>query len=335
VSNRTFLYSTAQPDKPLYGACPEDGRLLVAAMSIPLFWYMLYDKRALKLGPVRDDPDRSYFHLTVLTGDGLARAEARWPEVARVLGRGVEPLFRTWVGFVRKHAKAYVHCETAEWYRMFKTHDQFADELRRCLDAFGRVPVPRRRAVTLNRWWAHLLGQARVSQSNGKLRPLGNTSYCGLAYGYAVPWSQKEGEGCGALKKELRDATAYGLEPKDIRNYLDRWGGVDEFRVPKCRCGSRAFRLVYDTDGAQRSCASCGAEHFVCDTEQYWAEAKLKEWTCTECESKVANLGVGFGVDLNGRTVDLALGLRCDRCGRLSCCTGWETNGGPELFDQV
>jgi hypothetical protein len=335
VSNQTFLYSTDTPDKPLYGQCPDDGHLLMAAMSIPVFWYMLYDKKSLKLGPVHDDPKRSYFHLTALTSDALLRAESRWPAVSHVLGRGVEPLVRTWVNFVRRHAKAYIHCETAEWYWMFNSHDSFTDELRLCLDAFKHVPKLRRRAVALNKWWDRLLGQAHVSEMDGHLRPLGNNSYCGFAYAYEVPWSLDEQEGCGVLKKELRDAPAFGKEPADIRGYLDRWGGIDEFRVSKCQCGSELFFFKYNSAAAQRVCASCGTDQFICDSEEVWADEEPKEWRCEACGSKVANLGVGFRVALNGGIRWLSIGQRCGKCGRLGCCVGWETRGCLELFDQA
>jgi hypothetical protein len=307
----------------------------MAAMSIPVFWYMLYDRKALKLGAVHDDPKRSYLHLTSPTTKALARAESRWPKVSGVLGRGVEPLFRTWGGFVRKHAKAHIHCETAEWFWMFQSHKEFAKDLRTCLDAFNHVPKPRGRTVKLNRWWYHLLGQAHVELVNGDLRPLGNNSYCGFASHYPVPWSENEQEGCGVLNKKLRDAPAKGKLPADIRGYLDRWGGIDEFRTARCTCGSEVFRLKYHSGGAQRSCARCGGEHLICDSAEFWTSEAPQQWKCASCGSDGANLGVGFGVDMQGNLLALALGQRCGKCGKMGCCTGWETLGGPELFELV
>lgn len=336
MSNQTFLYSTDKPTKPLYHECPDDGCLLMAAMSIPVFWYMLFDKTCLKRGPVHDDPKRTYLHLTATTKAALARAEKRWPAVSRVLGRGVEPLFRTWVQFVREHAKKYVHCETAEWYWMFDSHQKFAKELRTCLDAFQHVPKRRGLEVTLNRWWDQLLGQAHVDNVNGDLRPLGNNSYCGFSYGFRVPWSADEEEGCGAMRKELRDAPAVGKTAADIRGYLDRWGGVDEFRTAKCTCGSEVFRLTYHRSGAKRSCASCGNEHFLCDSEEWWEDqgGTLKEWKCGKCKSNVCNIGVGFSIE-GGWVAFMLIGVRCGKCGRMERCTGLEMTGSEEMFDQV
>ncbi len=333
MSNHTFLYSTRGPDKPLFDECPEDGHLLVAAMSIPVFWYMLFDERSLRPGPVPDDPTRSYLHMTALTTDALVRAERRWPEVCWVLGRAVEPLFRTWVTFVRTHAKAYVHCETAERARTFKAEQAFEEELRNCLDAFKHVPAPGGGAINLNRWWRLLLEQAAVEVVAGDLRPMGNVSYCGFASQFPVPWSQNLRDGCGALRAELRCAPAAGHEPDDIRDYLDRWGGVSEFRAAKCRCGAELFRLAYHESGAQRTCSSCGVEHLICDSEEFRAEPA--DWSCAACGCRFANLGVGFRVARDGRVRGLAIGQRCGRCGRMDRCTGWETAGGPELFERV
>src|SRR5262249_11648652 len=135
MSNNTFLYSNPGPTKPLYGKCPDQGHLLMAAMSIPVFWYMLFDEGSLAPGPENEKSDRSYLHLTTPTADGLARAEGRWPTTSRVFGRQLAALFQTWVSFVKARADAYIHCETAEWYWMFKSHDEFEAELRTCLAA--------------------------------------------------------------------------------------------------------------------------------------------------------------------------------------------------------
>jgi hypothetical protein len=155
--------------------------------------------------------------------------------------------------------------------------------------------------------------------------------------GFSVPWSQDEEEGCGALRKELRDAPATGKSAADIRAYLDRWGGIDEFRTAKCTCGSEVFRLAYHRSGAKRSCVSCGNEHFLCDSEEFWEseEEKPKEWTCGKCKSNVCNIGAGFSIETNGWVDFMILGQRCGKCGRLGHCVGMELNGSEENFKQV
>lgn len=122
-------------------------------------------------------------------------------------------------------------------------------------------------------------------------------------------------------------AEAFSNDPEDIRGYLEKLGGLDEFRLAKCACGSRSFRLLHD-DVARRICTQCAAEHLICDSEDYWEDSKPVEWTCRGCEGKTANLGVGFV--LWGRSVDwLTIGQRCEKCGRLDNCVGWESAGEP------
>jgi hypothetical protein len=104
----------------------------MASLSIPVFWYMLYDANSLTLGLGKgdgDDPDYRYLHLTTPTEEGLARAEGRWPAVSLILGSAVTPLFRSWVAFLRKKANTYLHCETAELYWMFGDHLKFKQRL--------------------------------------------------------------------------------------------------------------------------------------------------------------------------------------------------------------
>jgi hypothetical protein len=82
-----------------------------------------------------------------------------------------------------------------------------------------------------------------------------------------------------------------GSNPNDIREFLESYTSdgyvAQEFRLAKCVCGSDTFELFAD-DGegvAQRVCTSCGVEHFICDSEEYWAEATPKKWKCIECGS--------------------------------------------------
>jgi hypothetical protein len=334
VSNHTFLYTTPKPEKPLFGKCPAKGDLLMAAMSIPVFWYMLFDKKSLKLGPDPDEPEKSYLHMTAPTEEALKRAESRWPDVVGVLGKVAEPLFRAFCGFVRDKANKYVHCETMEWYWMFESHAKFEKELHTCLDAFQHYPKRQGDKLKLNKWWDNLLAQAHVDTQYG-FRPLGNLSYCGFASNYPVPWSEDHEDGLGCMNKKLRDAKAVGKKPEEIRAYLERWCGLEEFRVAQCECGSRLFRLKYHHSGAQRTCASCGAEHLICDSDEYWESETPKEWECPKCHSNVANFGVGFTRDHNGWVDGLSIGHRCGKCGTIGCNAGWECAAHEEIYEQV
>jgi hypothetical protein len=307
----------------------------MAAMSIPVFWYMLYDSDSPVPGPEHDNPDRSYLHLTTPTTEGLARAESRRPAVRGVLGGSVGALFRTWLSFVREKANAYLHCETAEWFWMFDSHEEFEKELRLCLAAFDHVPKRQKNRLKLNDYWKHLLTQAHVQSAFGELRPLGNLSYCGFAYHYPVPWSENERDNCGAMDEKIRKAVAYGSTPADILGHLEKWSGFDEFRLAACLCGGNVFRLKYHDAATERTCTACGATHLMCDSAEYWHQSKAVEWKCKGCRGTTANVGVGFVIDGEGWVRWLHVGQRCTQCGRLDFCTTWETAGGFELYDQV
>jgi hypothetical protein len=201
VSNFSFLVTTDGPSKPLHYQRPKGCTLLSAAESIPVFWYMLYDEKSIARGPVdSESPDHLYAYFTTPTSDGLELAERRWDEVGRLLGAEAEPLFRAWVGFLRSHARGYLHCETYEYYQLADSDESHERDLRICLAAFDHVPRRVTAGVYPNRWWRALLGQAHVREGDGRFRTLGNRSYAGdRVFGYPVPWSVSEGVPCGTL----------------------------------------------------------------------------------------------------------------------------------------
>jgi hypothetical protein len=134
-----------------------------------------------------------------------------------------------------------------------------------------------------------------------------------------------------------------GTEPADIQEYLVAYTQdeypADEFRLAKCSCGSDVFNLEAN-DGAgaaKRTCVQCGAEHFICDSEEYWADSDPEEFACTECVSKRANIGVGFSTYDDGEVHWLYVGVRCDGCGILGCFAGWKVAYSPSrhLLEQV
>jgi len=135
-----------------------------------------------------------------------------------------------------------------------------------------------------------------------------------------------------------------GTSPDDIREYLvaltkDSYL-VNEFRLARCDCGVKAFRLEAD-DGegaARRTCVSCGKEHFICDSQECWADAEPEPWRCIECGSEEANVGVGFSLYADGENVRwLYVGVRCARCGILGSFADWKVGYGPslQLMDRV
>ena len=135
-----------------------------------------------------------------------------------------------------------------------------------------------------------------------------------------------------------------GSEPIDLKEYLEAYSAdsdkVHESRLARCSCGSEVFRLEADDDDgvAKRTCSQRSAEHFICDSEEYWEDAEPKAWRCFECGTEDANVGVGFSLyDDDGEVRWLYVGERCSRCGVLGCFAGWKIAYAPskQLFDQV
>ena len=134
-----------------------------------------------------------------------------------------------------------------------------------------------------------------------------------------------------------------GTNSYDIKEYLEAYSAdgykVSEFRTPKCSCGSDVFTLLADDDEgcAKRTCASCGEEKFIGDSDEYWADASPEKWKCVECESTNANIGVGFSLYEDGEIRWLYVGERCSACGILGCFADWKVAYSPskQLFDQV
>lgn len=315
----------------MHGECPPEGCVLMAAVSIPVFWYMLYDESSLAFGPDKENPNQPYHYLTTPTVDGLNRAEARWPAVSRVVGRQITALFQTWLAFVREKADAYIHCETYELFGMTGDHNAFEMELRTCLAAFDHVPERTENRVNLNNWWKRLLGQANVSTGyKGSLEPVGNHSYCGSSCHYDVSWSEDNDVVCGVLSEIFVKSERFGREPEDLLHYLEYvCGPVGVTRLYRCHCGSETFRVVVSREGhfaARRTCAECGASSlFAGDEEWYWKDAEPVDWACSGCGGSLANLGLGLELDhTESQVIFASLGHRCVGCCRLSHVLGWE-----------
>jgi hypothetical protein len=127
-----------------------------------------------------------------------------------------------------------------------------------------------------------------------------------------------------------------GNEPVDIREFLKAYASqgykVDEFRLARCDCSSEVFYLDADgTEGAaKRQCVKCGAEHFICDSEEYWEETGPERCTCVECGGESVNVGVGFSLYKDAEDVRwLYVGVRCVACGILGCFADWKVAYGP------
>jgi hypothetical protein len=123
-----------------------------------------------------------------------------------------------------------------------------------------------------------------------------------------------------------------GSEAQDLAAYLEAYSSdnckATAFRLSKCTCGSIEFHLdADDTEGvARRTCVNCGSECYICESEEFWAEAQPERWGCIECGSARANVGVGFAMyDDDPTGVKwVYVGERCTGCGVLGCFAGWK-----------
>ena len=134
-----------------------------------------------------------------------------------------------------------------------------------------------------------------------------------------------------------------GTSPDDIKEYLEAYTAkgypAQAVRQAKCKCGSETLELFADDNEgcAKRVCISCGVEHFICDSGEYWSDATPEKWKCIECASTKANIGVGFSLYEDGEVRWLYVGERCLNCGILGCFAGWKVGYSPskQLLGQV
>ncbi len=114
MGNETYLISTATPSRPPFDtwvAGRGGERLLTAKSSIPVFWYMPFDRDSLILakGLAESGEVMPYTALCNVTSEALVLARSRWPRVRAVLGTGTDDLFERWIDFVEGQAADLIH----------------------------------------------------------------------------------------------------------------------------------------------------------------------------------------------------------------------------------
>jgi hypothetical protein len=130
-----------------------------------------------------------------------------------------------------------------------------------------------------------------------------------------------------------------GDDAADIRGFLESYASkgyeVNDFRLARCTCGPQVFSLeADDNEGvARRTCAACGIQHYVCDSEGFWGDANAEACVCPECGSSAMNVGVGFSLYRDDPTGIrwLYVGVQCSQCGVLGCFAGWKVAMGNAL----
>jgi hypothetical protein len=130
-----------------------------------------------------------------------------------------------------------------------------------------------------------------------------------------------------------------GSAPEDVEPYLRAWTAssypIRDFRLSRCGCGGVAFRLERDcSDMARRTCATCDAEAYICDSERYW-EPPTTAWKCVDgCPGNICNVGVGYaGYDDDPSGIHwIYVGERCAECGVMGCFADWKVAIGDALY---
>lgn len=147
-------------------------------------------------------------------------------------------------------------------------------------------------------------------------------------------------------EKSLRGESVADLDAY-LRKKMGRSEPDDRFVHPVCKkCGGDVFSLEATDDAAMRTCVKCitddsidseEAIHFVCDSEEHWAEAETGECVCPCGKCEEFRLSVGFSHvdvgDRNGRVKRMVkwifVGGMCVRCGVVGLYADWEIDYAP------
>ena len=140
-----------------------------------------------------------------------------------------------------------------------------------------------------------------------------------------------------------------GSVPADILDYLQQYTHhhaaypATAFRLVKCHCGSKRFKLERAWDITRRTCAACRAVRYICRNLgprsgiAAWQEARHEEtpeeYVCVGCGGKAVNVGVGFAGYAENPEIDAIkwfyVGARCARCGILGTFNDGKVGRGP------
>ncbi|MGH3748413.1 MAG: hypothetical protein ACRDT8_13560 [Micromonosporaceae bacterium] len=126
---------------------------------------------------------------------------------------------------------------------------------------------------------------------------------------------------------------------EDLAEYAVAQGAegydVHEVRLCKCAvCGGQIFGVQGDLEEhtAKRTCRSCGVEHFIADSAEYWDTTRTGVMVC-ECDGdgdeQDHNVAVGYSLYAGGVGIRaIAITSRCVACGRLGYWDDWMIRGG-------
>lgn len=182
MSNNAYLTWGPSPVTPDTSHDDLPGYVLEASYSIPVFWYALFDEGSIVEVA---NGEFSYPALCKPTKAAILLSCERWPRIRGLFEESFEQQFTAWVDYLEKRAEAYLICETKEWSDMFRTDEEFVEELTTCLAAFDNVPERGDGPAQRNRWWGKLLGQCYAGIQDGVIVAQGDYSFWG--HGWRPP----------------------------------------------------------------------------------------------------------------------------------------------------
>jgi hypothetical protein len=122
----------------------------------------------------------------------------------------------------------------------------------------------------------------------------------------------------------------------DLAEFLQQWY-ESEYPVASvarsvCQCGGTLFHVFADdAEGvAQRVCASCGAESFLADSDEFWDETEPEQVFCS-CGHDSFEVGIGFSMRKSepDEVKWITVGVRCGACGILASPVDWKSDFLP------
>jgi hypothetical protein len=186
MANRTFLIqSDSQAPIPRNGA--PTSALAAGSISIPVYWYSLFDESCVVANEVtlHDGRIEPYPYLVTPVSDARRRLSLRRSVLDRFIAESSKIVTEKWVQFVNSIDHPFLHLDAAELWMLIGP-DHFRSHIRNCLQAYDQ-PLATGRPEENDLWW-EMLDAAQIDV-NG----LGDTIAAHKLAGYSwgeqpVPW---------------------------------------------------------------------------------------------------------------------------------------------------
>jgi hypothetical protein len=127
------------------------------------------------------------------------------------------------------------------------------------------------------------------------------------------------------------------MKGADFKDLADCVRAVTEEGPParivlQSMCGCRGILFGLEADPiegcARRTCASCGGQAFLGDSEAHWSGAEPSRCVCS-CGGDLFEIAVGFSFREDDEVRGITLGQRCVKCGEMDSPAGWSVDYAP------